>query len=328
MSRFKFLPTLGFSALCLLAHSKALSQDSIPIFPIITFDNMQLQSTLNNYGGAYTDVNEMANDSVTYGNSLLTTFPVHDDSDSVQWVPGRNDTAMLAYKMGYRLGTVRLGCGGTCTYGPHVGLSIGFSHDYDPLDLTGATHVTFWAKADDSVIINVSIGMRDTVAPPASYSQYFKIGTAWKKYSIELKASTVFKLPDWTTQYPFDVSRANAIGFSISKDDNPTQTDNALYLDDVEIVNWVYTSYVDPTGISTNRKALRNDGLHARITGNVALVRLPSAFLGKTGVIEAMDVTGRKVGSAAFGPQALDVSMKVPGSSSKSAGLYFRAISK
>jgi len=320
---------MGFSALCLLAHSPALSQDSIPIFPIVDFENMQVQSTLSNYGGSFADNSERANDTVTYGNSILTTFASNDDPDSLQWVPGHREGSLWAYKLGYQLGTVRLGCGGECTYGPHVGLAIGFSRDYDPLDLTGATHVTFWAKSNDSVTVDVSIGMRDTATSPASYSQRFIIDTTWKQYSIELKASTVFKLPDWVTPKPFDVALANAIGFSISKDDNPTHPDNALYLDDIEIVNWVYTSYVEPVGISKqNRKAQRADGLHARITGDVALVRLPAAFLGKSGVVEALDAAGRKVGRAAFGPQALDVSLNVPAASAKSTGLYIRAISK
>jgi hypothetical protein len=329
MSSFKLLPTMAFSALCLLAQSPALSQDSIPIFPIVTFESQQVQSTLSNYGGAYTDSTEKANDTITRGNSLLTTFATHEDPDSVQWVPGRNEESFYAYKLGYQLGTVRLGCGGTCTYGPHVGLAIGFSQQWDPLDLTGATHVTFWAKADDSLTMDVSIGMRDTVTSPASYAQRFIIDTTWKKYSIELKASTVFKLPEWVAPQPFEVARANAIGFSISKDNNAAHPDNALYLDDVEIVNWVYTPFVDPVGISNESlMARRTNGLRARITGNVALVRLPAAFLGKSGAIVALDATGRIIGRAAFGPQAMDVSFKVPAASAKSAGLYFRAISK
>jgi hypothetical protein len=329
MNSSKHLSIMGAAALCLMAQSPALSQDSIPIFPIITFDNMQVQSTLNTYGGPFADEKEFANDSVTPGNSLLTTFASHEDPDSMQFVPGHDTSSLYAFKLGYQLGTVRLGCGGTCTYAPHVGLAIGFSQNWDPLDLTGATHITFWAKADDSVKISVSIGMRDTVPALASYAQFFTIDTTWKKYSIELKASSVFTLPNWVTPVPFDVSRANAIGFSISKDDNLAHPDNALYVDDVEIVNWVYTSWVDPAGIAKwNRKGGRADGLRARITGDVALVRLPAALLGKSGMIEALDATGRNVGHSAFGPQAMDVSMKVPGASSKSAGLYFRAIPK
>ncbi|MEO6095280.1 MAG: hypothetical protein ABIW76_06280 [Fibrobacteria bacterium] len=327
MSSFKILQSLAFSAICLLAQSPALSQTSIPIFPIVDFESQQVQSTLSNYGGSYADNGEFALDSITPGNSRLTTFATHEDPDSMQWVPGRRDSSLWAFKLGYQLGTVKLGCGGTCTYEPHVGLAQGFSSEYDPLDLTGATHVTFWAKGDFALTVDVSIGMRDSVAARASYSQKFVIDTTWKKYSIELKASPEFKLPTYVTPVPFVAAKANSVGFSISKDNNPTQADNALYLDDIEIVNWVYTPYVDPAGISDrNGKSQRNSGLRARISGDVAFVQVPAAFFGKTGVIEAMDARGRKVGRAAFGPQAMDVSLKVPGASAKSAGLYFRAL--
>lgn len=327
MRIFKLLPTMGFSAFCLFAQSPALSQDSIPIFMMVDFEMNQVQSTLGAYGGTYTDNSEMANDSVTYGNSLVTTTAFHDDPDSMLWVPGYREGSFTAMQLGYQLGTVRLGCGKDCTYGPHVGLALSFSQEFDPYDLTGATHLTFWAKGRDSLTVNVSVGMRDTVPNPASYSQKFLIDTAWKKYTIELKASEVFTLPNWVTQVPFVVARANAVGFSISKDENPDHPDNALYLDDIEIVNWVSTP---ATGIfKQGRRAQKTHGLlQARLTGDIALVRLPAAFLGKAGMIEALDATGRKVGQAAFGPQALDVSLTVPGASAKSAGLYFRAIAK
>lgn len=328
MRIFKLLPTLGFSAFCLLAQAPALSQDTIPIYPMIDFEGMQLMSAPGNYGGTYADNNEFANDSITPGNSILTTFAAHDSLDSVQFVPGRRAESNYAFKLGYRLGTVKLGCGGECTYAPHVGLNVGFSA-FEPLDLTGATHITFWAKGKDSLTMSVGIGMRDTVVSNANYSQRFVIDTTWKKYSIELKASSVFKLPEWVTPKPFVAARANSIGFSINKDDNPTRPDNALFLDDIEIVNWIYTAYVEPVGISDqSRKAQRADGLRARISGNMALVRLPASFLGKSGVIEALDATGRNVARATFGPQAMDVSFNVPAASAKSAGLYFRAISK
>lgn len=320
------LPTLKFSALCLAVISPAMSQDSVQVFKIIDFESSQIQSTLGVYGGTYADNGERANDTVTYGNSLLTTFPSHEMTDSTLWVAGRNEESFTAMQMGYQLGTVMLGCGENCEYAPHVGLAIGFSSEFDPIELTGATHVTFWAKGKDSLTVNVSLGLRDSVKYPANYSQMFVIDTTWKKYSIELKASAVFKLPAWVAPYPFDVVRVNAITFSINKGENPVHVNNALFLDDIEIVNWVYSLV---SGVSKQgRNAGRNNGLQARFTGDIALVQLPSAFRGKTGVIEALDATGRKIGQAAFGPQALDVSLKVPGASVKSTGLYFRAVRK
>jgi hypothetical protein len=325
MRIFSLLTTLRYSALCLAVVSPAMSEDSIPVYTIVNFESGSVQSVLGVYGGSYADNNEKANDTVTFGNSMLTTFTFHEDPDSAMWVPGYQEGS-TALQLGYQLGTVRLGCGENCEYAPHVGVATGFSSEFDPIELTGATHLTFWAKGRDSLTVNVSVGMRDSVKSPADYSQKFVIDTTWKKYSIELKASTVFTLPNWVPQIPFDVVRVNHIAFSISKDENLNHPDNALFLDDIEIVNWVL-SYV--SGIfKQGRNAAQSRGLRARFTGDIALVRLPAAFLGKTGVIEALDATGRKVGQAAYGPQALDVSLTVPGASAKSAGLFFRAIAK
>lgn len=326
MRIFKLIPTLGLSALCLTAISPAPAQDSIPVFTIVSFESSSMQSTLGVYGGSYADNNEKNNDTVTFGNSLLTTFPYHENTDSTLWVPGYGGESFTAMQLGYQLGTVMLGCGENCTYAPHVGFAIGFSSEFDPIELTGATHITFWAKGRDSLTVNVSVGMRDTVKSPADYSQRFVIDTTWKKYSIKLEASDDLTLPNWVPQIPFDVVRVNSMAFSISKDLNADHPDNALFLDDIQIVNWV-ESYVSGT-FRQGRNAGKARSLQARFTGDIALVRLPAAFLGKSGVIEALDATGRKVGKAGFGPQALDVSLRVPGASSKSAGLYFRAIPK
>ena len=57
-----------------------------------------MQSTLGVYGGTYTDNNERANDTVTYGNSKLTTFAVSSNADSALhpdstlWVMGHDET--------------------------------------------------------------------------------------------------------------------------------------------------------------------------------------------------------------------------------------------
>lgn len=325
--RLSNLPTaVKVSVLGLAVIAPVMSQDSTKVFTIIDFESRQIQSTLSVYGGAFADNSELAPDTVTYGNSMLTTFSGHEDPDSSLWVQGYREESSSALQMGYQLGTVRLGCGEDCTYAPHVGIAIGFSPEYDPIELTGATHITFWAKGRDSLTMSVSIGMRDSVTSPADYSQSFTIDTTWKKYSIKLEPSVDFKLPTWVPQIPFDVVRVNSISFGINKDENPNHLDNALFLDDVEIVNWEL-SYV--SGIFKHgRNAGQVHGLRARLSGDVAYVRLPSSLFGKSGVIEAMDATGRKIGQTAFGPQAQDVSLTVPGASAKSAGLFFRAIPK
>jgi hypothetical protein len=326
MRLFHLLPTLKISTLCLAAISPVLSQDSIPVYPIVDFEGKQIRSTLGAYGGYFADNLEYANDSVTTGNSEITLLGEHEVPDSSLWVPGHNEESAWALHLGYKLGTVLLGCGGTCTYAPHVGVSIGFSDVNDPIELSGATHLTFWAKGRDSLTVNVAVLMRDSVKRPADYSQTFTIDTTWKKYSIKLEPSTDFKLPDWVAPMPFDVVRVNGIAFGINKGENPIHVENALFLDDIVIVNWVYSLV---SGIfKQNHDAGRLNGLRAHMTGNIAVVRLPAAMLGKTGVIEALDASGRKVGQAAFGPHALDVSLTLAGASAKSAGLYFRALPK
>ncbi len=297
------------------------SQSPVPVFRIIDFESNQVQSILHAYGGTYTDNGETANDSVTSGNSILTTFQFHDDPDSLYWVPGYSDSSSYAFKLGYQLGTVLLGCGTGCTYPPHVGVNFRFFTD--SMDLSTATHLTFWAKADDSLKVDVTVGMREE-NPDPRYSQLFVIDTAWKKYSIELKPSADFALPSWAPERPFNVAAVEAIGFSISKGNNPDTIGNALYIDDIEIVNW---EYIPPDiDVKTRGQALRRGArnLEARIAGGIAYVRIPERLAGRTGIVEAMDAQGRKLGQAAFGPQVSEVGLKLPGAGTSGAGLYFR----
>jgi hypothetical protein len=298
------------------------SQEEIPIYKIMDFENMQLQSTLGAYGGTYADNAELANDSVTYGNSVLTTFPLHSEPDSMLWVPGYQESSLTALQFGYQLGNVLLGCGGDCTYSPHVGMAFQFAQE--ALDLTGATHLTFWAKALDSVKVNVSVGMRDTVSDLQSYTQQFIIDTTWKQYSIELIASIVFTLPSWAPDRPFVAALANSMSFSINKGDNPDSTGNALFLDDIEIVNWVYTPFV--VNVQQRQKPLlKASRLQVRFSGQQVYARLPVDLRGQTGILEAMDVQGRLLGKSAFGPQASEVSMQLNESVKSSGSLFFRA---
>lgn len=308
---------LAFGAIFPAAVS---SQTPVPAYKIYDFENYQLQSKLSAYGGTYTDNGETANDSVTTGNSQLTTFPFHDHLDSVHWVAGHTDSSLSAFKLGFKLGTVLLGCGENCTYPPHVGVNFPFFSD--SMNLSTATHLTFWAKAEDSLKVEVNVGMREAVPEPR-YSQMFGIDTTWKKYTIELKASTVFALPSWTTARPFNVAQVNAMGFSISKGNNPDTVGNALYIDDIEIVNW---EYIPEPEVNVRGQAFRRSagGLQARIAGGIAYVRIPERLAGRTGIVEALDAKGRKLGQAAFGPQVSEVGLKLPGAGTSGAGLYFR----
>lgn len=285
----------------------------------------------------FTDRNSMTADTGVTGNSFLTTHdsisgsPLYDSIGfpiPAGWPRGRTgDSLDYGMRMGYILGDRPLSCGGTCTYAPYVGLGVGFTTQGNRfLNLRGATHFSFWAKADSGTV-TVNVAINDTNTASEDYAQRFVVDSTWKKYSIALEASAAFKQPDYGGKGPFDKTIITGAIFGINKGDNALRPANGITLDDVMIENWKFVDPnppppEDPISVRKGLKAA-STGFKATRRGNVLYVRMPSSLAGKTGVLEAVNASGKVLGRTGFGASG-EVEMRVEGSTS---GLYFRVIS-
>jgi len=302
------------------------------------FDDQSASTPWWGFWFTFTDRNSKTVDTALMGNSFLTTHdsvsgtPLYDSLGfplPEGWPRGHTgDSLDYGMRMGYVLGDRPLSCGTNCTYAPYVGLGVGFTTQGGRfLNLRGATHFTFWAKADSGTVV-VNVAINDTNTASEDYAQRFVIDSTWKKYSVALEASAALKQPEYGGKGPFDKTIITGAIFGINKGDNALRPANGITLDDVTIENWKFVDPIPPpppedpisvrkrlAGISTGFKATRR--------GNVLRVRMPSSLAGKTGILEAVNATGKVLGRTGFGPSG-DVEFHVEG---PSQGLYFRVIS-
>jgi len=208
----------------------------------------------NGYWFDYTDQNSAtAADTTLRGNSTITSmdstghpFPndtLTGDYDPRTYPIGRTgEVGSHSFHMAYALGDRKLSCGASCSYDPYVGWGLNFNYQYPPndtIDLTGATAISFWAKADtDTVTVSFTVMTWDTTPNFANYSQEYKIGPTWKKYSCNLVASADFKQPSYAPQIPFNATHATGIGFGFSRTSNSKHPTDGIVLDDVLIEHW------------------------------------------------------------------------------------------
>lgn len=288
------------------------------------FESGQILGTpLNGYWYNYTDKNTATAIDTVYGNSRITSFdssgfPFTDSMgyyDARTFPVGRaGDSGTHSLRIAYALGDRKLSCGAACSYDPYIGFGMRFTTNADTLDLTGATAITFWAKSEDStVVVDVSVGTRDTTTGASDYSQSFTIGKEWKQYEILLVTSAVFKQPAWAARKPFDPKVATGVNFGISLGANPGRPENGILVDDLAVRNWVY---VDPNTIpdALVRRAASDygGGVRSRPIEGGLRISLPEAYGMKRGRIEAVDAGGRVLGSSVFSPRMAEVDLLLP----------------
>ncbi len=328
---------VGFSLAVGNGHAQAVPPADTTSYMVTDFESPEpLNTPLYGYWFNYTDQNSSTAVDSIHGNSTLTSF----DStgayfrDTLGYPDARTfprghtgDSGTHCLRFGYALGNRSLSCGGICTYPPYVGFGVTFTTNADTLDLTGATSISFWAKADTAPLaLNTSFATVDTTTNASDYGQAFTIDTTWKLYSITLKPSVDFKQPSYSAHKPFELTHAKGLGFNVSAGGNAAHLVNGLLIDDVSIQNW---KYVDPTITDRVRPldpARGQGGIRIRKSGNLILVSLPEAYRHKSGSVQAVDAHGRVLARTGFAPNAGTVSLGLAGSETRKAGTFIRVI--
>jgi Carbohydrate binding domain (family 11) len=158
---------------------------------------------------------------------------------------GANGSAK-SLKLDFKMGTTKPSCGTSCTYGNMAGVGTGFATDGSVLNLTGATSVTFWAKASAAMTMRVEIATK----PVTNFGYHvFQaiLTTSWMQYTLPLVEGPDFQQPAWAaTADPqtFDPSQVEKIQFSISTDDNTGLTAGIVNIDQIVVRGY---KWVPPT---------------------------------------------------------------------------------
>ncbi|MBW8889594.1 MAG: hypothetical protein JF616_17700 [Fibrobacteres bacterium] len=290
MSIAAVIGATGEKAEAASAKAKARAYVDTVDYKLSTFDYGLQAGSWGGYWFEYSDMNSAAaSDTTLRGNSYFTAgdsitgapFPNNDTSgayDPRSYTLDRTgDTTLHSFHMGFALGNRKLSCGTACSYDPYIGWGMNFSYRTPPddtVDLTGSTGISFWAKADtDTAVVSFSVATLDSTPGAADYSQVFKIGPTWAKYTCKLVASAEFAEPSYAAVKPFNPARATGMGWNFSKGLNAKHPTNGIEIDDLAIDHW--TDYPPEDGIrSVSRASAAHAGWRLQIQGSqIRLVR-------------------------------------------------------
>lgn len=185
------------------------------------------------------------NDSKDGGNTVIASAKasgaelLYDAALSVGEGAGGSAKAL---KLEFTFGSVKpKGCGGTCAYGNMAGMGTGFVADGQVLNMTGATAISFWAKASANMAMRVEIAT-EGVKDFGYHMNAPQLTPTWTKITIPLIEGPDLQQPTWAEEVPFDLTKMQKIQFAISADDNPsTLTGGTVYIDDIVVhgYKWV-----------------------------------------------------------------------------------------
>jgi hypothetical protein len=236
------------------------------------------------------------NDAPNKGNSrILTCDSVSGafDSSSLS-LPGYGGSA-AAGRMGWAFGDKNPSCGDSCSYDPEVGFGTDLRSGDSVANLTGATAITFWAKANKAVKILFVINL-NTVKDYSNYRQTLDVGTDWRLFTVNLKASAAFAQPTWGKPVAWDPTQVTTINWVATMALNKTLASDTLIVDDIKILGWdplAVPVLGGPTAHGSNALRMESSPFGLRLT-------LPEALRARDGQLRIDDLGGRQVARARY----------------------------
>jgi Cadherin-like beta sandwich domain len=219
-----------------LAYTLTVQRDTASDEVVSDFEN---RSPMNSLGGMW----NFFDDSPNGGNSKVLSSDTANPTpviDASSFAAGYASSEALA--LGFRFGTVKpVTCGGTCTFPNYVGLSTAFMPFADSsADLTGATAITFFAKADTAMILRFAVKTAN-VKDFGFYQALITVTEEWKPFTVYLRPGSdpeELAQPNWANVAPFVLSKVTGLDIQISAEENTTLSQGSVLFDDVTIVGW------------------------------------------------------------------------------------------
>jgi len=307
----KILSYSLLAAVSILAPAnKALAADSTVV---ADFETQTNRNNINGFWYFVDDQGSKGTSKITSGDT--TVSPVIFSAAS--FGEGAQNPAGFSAKLEYTLGTTRprnnpTSLTDTSTYSPFVLIGTNVVPVIGTeLDLTGATALSFWAKATPPVKVSIAYLTADVKDYSYARSE-IAITTTWKRYTANFAGTTgnVFK-GTWGTmkdKYP-TLAKSKAFDFAIMKDTNPV-TKGVLQLDDVVLNGWK-----DPNaaGIRNVSGSNLTKALRASVDGKSLRFNVPEAYRNVAGTVAAIDLSGKTVAKAAFAKGQQNVSLTLAG---------------
>lgn len=201
-------------------------------------DDLEGGNSINKFGGQW----NFSGDFWDKGNSKILSAV--DTSVAVPFFKGAYgggypDGAGNAAKLEFRFGTVKPGTPPN-TYDNNVSMNCPLGPDDAMLDLTGAQSVTFYAKADKALQVEMVLNTAD-ITDYAYYTAMLNVTPAWTKYTIKLAAGAGgLTRRNFGVAKPLDLSQALAVGWEVNKGKNAAISTATLWIDDVSFQGYTF----------------------------------------------------------------------------------------
>ena len=211
------------------------------------FEGGTNQNKFGSYWYFYDDHTDGGTSKVTSATPTGTAELLFDPAVSI----GADEKGGKAAKITYQMGPAALSCGTACEFGQYVGFGADFTPDKKALDLTGATKITYKAKAEapTTVVIEVATTPVTSQAAPQKFATHqvtHNITTSWKTYEISLSETALtnpLKQPSWAKPpVPFDPKFVEKIAWKVSMDAATNPLKGTILIDSVLIKNYTWAN--------------------------------------------------------------------------------------
>jgi hypothetical protein len=275
--------------------------------------DFDMQTNANNIDGFWfyvDDKGSQGNSKILSGDTTVNPpiFSATSFGEPAQGIVGYSG------RLEYQLGTVKPQCGPACTYPNEVTLGTNVEPvlGVSPLDITGATSISFWAKATPAV--NISVIFLTTDITDYSWARAaVPVTSTWKRYTANFSGTTgiVFKSTyGQGKDKPLTLSKLQGLNFAIQKDaSNATASKGELLLDDVTIHGWKSPLI---TSIRNEARPSLSKALRTTADGKALRFSVPAAYRNVAGTVAAVDLSGKTVARAAFVKGQENVSLSLP----------------
>ncbi len=215
------------------------------------------------YWYLYDDCNDGGTSSITNaaevnpdicGDGKYEFLPTAGEGNSV-------GTSGYGAKVVYEFGDVEPSCGAGCTYGQMVGMGTQLAKEGQVYDLTGATKISYWAKATEPMTVRIEV-CQATVTNFAYHRTTHDLTTSWEQYDIILQEGLGIDQPDWNTEpVAFDPSQIEKLQWQMSADEGCPMS-GTVWLDDIVVhgIEWHSPDLIPDEQMRTAGSAASIDG--------------------------------------------------------------------
>lgn len=159
---------------------------------------------------------------------------------------GYPDGTGNAAKLQFRFGTTKPGTPPN-TYDNFVNMTAPFAPDDGVINLTGAASISFYAKSDKAMQVEVVLTAAN-ITDYAYYGTMISVGSNWTKYTVKLTTGTggLTRRPFGVVK-PLDLSQAQGMQWEVNKGKNAGITAGTLWIDNLTIEGYTWVP-AEPRG--------------------------------------------------------------------------------